>query len=509
RALTESDGVKLSLLHATIHLLDQRNEDLGSRVKKNIALMVFKNIREANKCARILDGLRTRYKYCIVHSKVPDDSLIEKIKNDEYDIVLSVAMFKEGFSQNNITIVTLCRNINSYVFFTQVVGRGVRARKDIYGNWIPVSGPARHTKDISYIVTHESFKLSHLWELYRELDLCDLIDKQEQEDENTFLFDWGSVPGNDSIRLLDYLESDHGIKIDNAKITKTNDDNIIKVTMDTGSVELSLDENKDNAMLKFIDGQTENLSAEKESSGNVKIYKKKEKKFKERMPGDIDYIPSIVSILDETVKGYASEGFDDGRTYRDETTAHHFNEYIKTSGDAEMIAATNKFFNKDEGKSMSKVMQQIRSRDFKDTRNPSALPATETINLKKDIQSTLSGQLITNTKKDLQRETTDKAKILSGVLKTHIFQSLKRGYRLDNAKLFKNMNKTFRQLYNHPLKGGSSKTGYPLKPKDIEFINKEVPKLVELYRSYDYFKKTFLPKFKENLEMSERVVFIE
>ncbi|HEY9247421.1 MAG TPA: hypothetical protein VIO11_11290 [Candidatus Methanoperedens sp.] len=37
------------------------------------------------------------------------------------------------------------------------------------------------------------------------------------------------------------------------------------------------------ATLKSIDGQTEDLPVEKESSGNVKIYKKKDKKFKENL----------------------------------------------------------------------------------------------------------------------------------------------------------------------------------------------------------------------------------
>lgn len=513
KALPQSEAIKLSLLYATLHLLDQRNDDLRGRAKKNIALMVFQTIKEAEGCAKILDGLRTRYKYCVVHSKVTDDTLIEKIKNDAYDIILSVAMFKEGFSQSNITIVTLCRNITSYVFFTQVIGRGARARKDIHGNWIPVSGPARHTKDISYIVTHESFKLIDFWTLFRELDLCDLVDEQEQREESEFLFEWGSVPGNDSSRLLGYLESDHDINIDNAKIIKTDDDKTIKVFTDAGLVEFSLNENKDNATLKFIDGQTEDLPVEKESSGNVKIYKKKEKKFKEIMPKDIDYIPSLVNVLDETVTGYTSEGFDDGRTYRDETTAYYFKEFIKTSRDPEMIAATEKFYNKDEGKDMAKVCQKIRSREFVDTRNPSAPLTTETADPKaypkKESQLTLSGQTSAAPKKDLQRETTDKAEILAQVLRRHISKSLKRGYRCNWAKLGKIMYKTFRELYKHPLKGGASKTGYPLTPKDIEFINNEVPKLVEMYRSYDYFKKTFLLKFKENLEMSERVIFIE
>lgn len=500
KALPRSDATKLSLIYATLQLLDQRNDDLKGKAKKNIALIIFTNIKEAEEGARILDGLRTRYKYCVVHSKISDDSLLDKIKNNVYDVILSVDMFKEGFNQNNITIVTLCRSIQSYVFFTQVIGRGVRARKDIYGNLIPVSGPARHMKDICYVITHEGLDLSRYWELFRKLDLHDLVDEREQEEESTFLFDWGSVPGNDSSLLLNYLKNDYGISQTNkTKIIKT-DDKTVQVFAEDKSVEILLDENNEKATLKISDGRIDDLQVKGNGSGSLKIYKNAERK--ERIPSDIIEVSPLVTIIDEKVKGYASDGFDNGRTYRDETTAHYFREFVKTSGDSDLVVATEKFYNKDEGKSFSKIFQLIRSRDFVDMRNPSAPLATPLI----------TEPLITETKKDLQRETTDRAKMLQELLRKHITRSLKQGIKFSPEKwglLMKTMFNSFYEIYGHPLKGGASDGGYKLNPKDINFINNELPKLIEKYKSHTYFKETFLPTFKKNLEKSVKVAFRE
>lgn len=405
-ALSKSDPAKLSLIYATIQLLTQRNEDLRGIAKKNIALMVFTNIKEAEECSKILNRINTHYRHCVVHSGNADDKLLSEIKNNVYDILLSVSMFKEGFNQKNITIVTLCRPIQSYVFFTQVVGRGVRARKDIYGNPIPVSGHARNMKDICYIVTHDGFGLQKYWELFRELDLEDLTDVQEQTEKN-------------------------------------------------------------------IDAEFIN---EKQTTN------------------DIITVPPLVAITDEKVKGYDSDGFDDGRTYRDETIAHYFKLAVEKSDNIDFKLAFEKAWKVDAGRYVSKMFQQTRSREFVDMRNLSSSPP---IVDEKD------------SKKDLQRETIDTAKTLQNILRRQLMKCIRKGAKIDFQRIMQIMYRTFKQIYGHPLKGGATTAGYRLNPSDINFVKNEVPKLIERYQSTTYFKQNFLPKFKENLEKSDRVPFID
>lgn len=280
RAVSKSRAMKLSLIYATIQLLEQRNAEIR-RAKKNIALMVFPKKKEAEDCKLLMDALNLHYKYCVIHSDIPEkDDIIQDIKNDIYDIVLSVDIFKEGFDQKNITIVTLARNIDSYVFFTQVIGRGVRARKDIFGIPIPVSGAVRNMKDICYIITHEGLDLRRFWDLFRELDLMDLVDEKEEKE---------------------------------------------------------IERRERGEQTEIIEDTT-----------------------------------PILDITGERVAGYASDGFHNGRTLRDETQAFYLVQAIKRSTDINAInlkTAIEEVWRKDNGITLSGYFQQARSDEFADKRN--------------------------------------------------------------------------------------------------------------------------------------------
>lgn len=400
-AISKSMATKISLIHATIQLLDQRNEELRGRTKKNIALIVFPNIEDAEECSKILDKMGLHYKHCIIHSKLHDyQTVLKDIKNDVYDILLSINVLKEGFDQKNITIVTLCRNIQSYVFFNQVIGRGVRARKDIHGKPIPVSGHARDMKDICYIVTHEGFGLQTYWDNFRELDLENLVDKQEEKE------------------------------IENRK-----------ERVGVGS-----------------SGDTITMSPE-------------------------------LRIEEEIVKGYDSDGFDDGRTPRDETMAYYFREAVKQGDDPNFKEMIEGLYERDEGIGLSKFFQKSRSLEFAGRRNtPTAI-----IQPKED-----------HDKKDLQAETAEKAKRLQYILTRHITRRLN-SRNIDFGTIMKVMYATFLELYGHPLKSGASKGGYSFKPTDVEFINSKGLELIEKYASNRYFEENFWSAFKKKLDEKRNI----
>lgn len=403
-ALSRSKALKISLIHATIQLLDQRNEDLRNKSKKNIALIVLSNQREAEDCGKIIESMNLNYKHCIIHSEVPDyKKEIKNIKKDNYDIIISVDVLKEGFDQKNITIVTLCRNVQSYVFFTQVIGRGVRARKDIYGESIPVTGPMRNMKDICFVITHEGLKLRRLWDKFRELDLADLVDVEEE-------------------------------KMVESKVQR---------------------------------GQ----SLE-----------------------DIITIQPVVTIRDEVVKGYDSDGFDSGRTPRDETHATWFREAVLQSDDSKLKQTIEEVWRRDNGIYLSKLFQKSRSLDYANRRNkPKQIIVDEEEEEKEDIY----------------QKTMTIAKALQKLLRRNIARCIDKEKSKNYAwgKIMPAMFNTFYEIYSHPLKAGTAKKGYKLKPEDIEFMNTEGPKLIEKYRRHEYFRKYFYPKFLKNFEKDSKTTF--
>ncbi|MCZ7384485.1 MAG: hypothetical protein O8C63_07025 [Candidatus Methanoperedens sp.] len=99
-------------------------------------------------------------------------------------------------------------------------------------------------------------------------------DSQDQKKySNTYLFNWDNVPGIEDYRLLNFLKDDLDINwTENAKILKT-DDTTIRVFTAENSIEITLDKNNENALLKISDGRTNNLQVKGGSGENIgKLY---------------------------------------------------------------------------------------------------------------------------------------------------------------------------------------------------------------------------------------------
>jgi hypothetical protein len=88
-----------------------------------------------------------------------------------------------------------------------------------------------------------------------------------------FLFSWDCVPGQDKNRLLDFLtETLDSSWVKNAKIVKSEDDITRYVFAGEKSVEITLDENMEKAVLKANDGRIYNLQL-KQETGRINIYR--------------------------------------------------------------------------------------------------------------------------------------------------------------------------------------------------------------------------------------------
>ena len=103
--------------------------------------------------------------------------------------------------------------------------------------------------------------------------------KDKKKDKN-YLFSWDEIPGNDNERLIEFLKQNFNIdwaKI--AKIEKVND-KTIKVSNESKSLSLTLDDQKTKVNIEIDDGRTEKLIAKTEN-GKLNIFdKKKDKKAK-------------------------------------------------------------------------------------------------------------------------------------------------------------------------------------------------------------------------------------
>ncbi|MDP3105334.1 MAG: CDC48 family AAA ATPase [Candidatus Methanoperedens sp.] len=82
----------------------------------------------------------------------------------------------------------------------------------------------------------------------------------------TFVFNWESVPGNDNVRLIKFLMEDLGIdRVEYVKITRNETEKTIHVTNVERSVDIALDETKELVTFKFNDGRAYTLHAKKEN----------------------------------------------------------------------------------------------------------------------------------------------------------------------------------------------------------------------------------------------------
>ena len=73
-------------------------------------------------------------------------------------------------------------------------------------------------------------------------------------------FSWDDVPGNDSRKLLEYLQNNRHINwAKSAEISKSDEGKVIYIVKDENSAEIMLDEKKEKATLKICDGRTYDL----------------------------------------------------------------------------------------------------------------------------------------------------------------------------------------------------------------------------------------------------------
>ncbi|VVB95376.1 Uncharacterised protein [uncultured archaeon] len=90
-----------------------------------------------------------------------------------------------------------------------------------------------------------------------------------------YIFNWDSVPGSESNKLLGFLKDDLGLDwVENARITKNEDGKIIHIFAEEKSAEIVLQDTKDSAVLITSDGQAYELLVKqvKEENEPPKIY---------------------------------------------------------------------------------------------------------------------------------------------------------------------------------------------------------------------------------------------
>lgn len=88
-----------------------------------------------------------------------------------------------------------------------------------------------------------------------------------------YLFNWDSIPGDDINRLVKFLKNDRKIRLpEKIEIIKTDDNKTIHVSSKEISIDIKLDEKKDNAFLRSSTGEIGTLQLKREN-GRLNIHK--------------------------------------------------------------------------------------------------------------------------------------------------------------------------------------------------------------------------------------------
>ena len=91
------------------------------------------------------------------------------------------------------------------------------------------------------------------------------------KNEPKYLFSWDEVPGNDNIRLLEFLKQNFNIDwVEIAKVEKFEDGRTIKISAENDSLSLRLNNEKTEVNLKIEDGRTDKFIVKTEN-GTLKI----------------------------------------------------------------------------------------------------------------------------------------------------------------------------------------------------------------------------------------------
>jgi transposase len=161
-----------------------------------------------------------------------------------------------------------------------------------------------------------------------------------REMDQSYLFSWKEIPGNDSERFTDFLKLNYDVDwVTTAKITKTDDDKTIIITGERNFISLSLDKENTELNLKIDNDKTDKFIVKTEN-GKLNIYDKsiyyfitmldsnqvndRKVKFlseKKRYEFGKAYLTDyMIELLDSNDKGYVYEtravqvDWDNGRT---------------------------------------------------------------------------------------------------------------------------------------------------------------------------------------------------
>src|SRR5659263_651551 len=146
------------------------------------------------------------------------------------------------------------------------------------------------------------------------------LNRQEKE----YLFSWDGIPGNDSLRLIDFLKQKYDIDwITTAKIEKIDNGKTIKLSAEKNYLSLKLNDGKNEINLE-IDDVRANKFIVRTEKGKLNIYEKKfeaaNENLKEAIPilrkigneSDIkkavDMLQNITNELHQTAKNYQNMG---------------------------------------------------------------------------------------------------------------------------------------------------------------------------------------------------------
>ncbi|MCZ7400711.1 MAG: hypothetical protein O8C61_00645 [Candidatus Methanoperedens sp.] len=100
---------------------------------------------------------------------------------------------------------------------------------------------------------------------------------QEFVIKGKYLFSWDEIPGNDDVRLIEFLNQNFGIDwVKTAKLEKIDNDKTIKVSTEKNYLSLRLNDEKTNVNLKIDDIRTDEFIVKVEN-GKLNIYQDNKK----------------------------------------------------------------------------------------------------------------------------------------------------------------------------------------------------------------------------------------
>ena len=198
---------------------------------------------------------------------------VKKGDDDRVDIYRKEAEVDERI---NRTIFKIRETLGSYIYETHTLTKfelseflDVKCKK-LYDYLENESEEVADTAKLPYIWKNDEFKECLEEEtLNRLCGLQDRLKKNagQQEIEAMYLFSWEKIPGNDNVRLIEFLNRHFAIEwVKTAKIEKNDGDRAIKMSNGKNYLSISLNDEKTKAYLKTDDGRTYEFIAKMENS---------------------------------------------------------------------------------------------------------------------------------------------------------------------------------------------------------------------------------------------------